>query len=196
MKRIIFLLTLLPFLLSAAKKNASYQLLHHYDIQAHIMNAGIGMPLHFINGRLQPGVQLGMMSHLKKKKGFLHQYGVGYFAHRSLQRICYVRAGMQYAFPVYKKLYLHPQANFSGMIVRQTNREFKFVNGVYKEVGSTRLQLMPSLGMDISYPVLHHGSWSYSLYAGYEFGIQYPFSTLSSTLPIQQIKLGIQLHHK
>jgi hypothetical protein len=180
--------------LYANKKCSLSKVYHKYDVQFSVFNASIGMPPHFVDGRIQPGINIGLEKIKEKRNTFLHHYAIGYFAHRSLQRINYLKAGYGYRFQIIKSLYLKPALNLSAMMVRQTNREFIFKNGSYEEANRNRLQLMPSFSIDMSLPIAALKRRKINTFFRYEFGVQLPFSQLSSILPINQLHLGVSFH--
>lgn len=186
----------IPLLVTAQNKKKHQPFFKRYMFQAQFLNAGIGLPPHIVNGRAQPGFQIAVVKALKRKHGLLPQLGLGYFAHRSLQRAAYFKAGLSYAIPVAHSFFIQPNLNVYGMRIRRSNREFKFINGSYQELDRYSSQVMPSGGIDFVLPINISIVWKYSIICGYEFGVQYPFSALSSTLPIQQLKMGIQLQRK
>lgn len=196
MKKLLILLLWLPTLASAKKKEEMPWLLKNYNLQVQVMSAGIGLPPHIIDGRVQPGLQGALASRKKNNHGITYQIGLGYFAHRSLQRIAYLKAGIQYILPIGTSFSIQPNLNVYALGVRRTNREFQFVNGTYEEIKRTALNGMPTAGLDAIIPLAQSILWRYSLLLGYEFGVQYPFSALSSTLPIQPLKFGVQLQRK
>lgn len=151
------------------------------------------MPPHFINGRWHPGLNLCLDKMITKRHGFKHQYALGYFAQRSLQRVAYIKGGMAYRYPVWNNLYLQPSLNLSVMDVRNSNKEFKFENGHYKELSRNRLQLMPSFGMELGSVIGHSKHTDYGVLFRYEFGVQLPFSQISAILPMNQLHVGFFL---
>lgn len=160
-----------------------------------VQHAGVGMPLHGINGRFQPGFELGIEK-LKSRKHFISlQYTFGYMAQRSLQRSFYLKPSLGYNYFVFKnKLKIKPHLDFAIMLTRQTNKEFKLENGRYERVNPLRFQVMPTAGLDVGLPIKKNNHKQYSLLAGYAFGIQLPFSELSTILPINQFRIGLQIH--
>ncbi len=178
------------------RKKPTKGILHHFTWRATFLNGAIGMPPHFINGRLHPGVDLGFQSDLfrkNKKNKIDYTLLAGYFSVRSLQSLTYLKPGIGYAIKVYKSTYIRPNLNVSAMYVRQINEEFKFVSpGKYEIVRHARFQVMPSLGVEALISISKIKARQLNLILGYEFGMQLPFSEISSILPINQLHLGFQ----
>ena len=82
--------------------------------------------------------------------------------------------------------------NLSLMGVQQINDEFKMnSNGEYEQVSKLRFQVMPAAGVETFIPLCHAKNKQCALTLGYEFGVQLPFSVISTILPINQIHIGI-----
>lgn len=160
-----------------------------------VQHAGIGMPQHGINGRLQPGFELGFHRLQAKKRYAGIHYALGYMAQRSLQRSYYVKPSLFYYYTVVQhKLIVQPHLDLGVLLTRQTNKEFKFEQGVYDRVNPLRMQCLPSLGIDLHTPIYKTKKYTYNAVLGYAFGLQLPFSELSTILPINQFRIGIQFH--
>lgn len=169
-------------------------LLRRAVFNATVMNTGIGMPPHFVNGRIHPGFELGLQKQLSKKslKSSLdYSVSLGYFSIASLQRAMYLKPGLGYTILLSKKLFFRPSLNLSLMNVYQSNDEFEFKgNGNYDKVSSARFQVAPSLGLAAGIGLVQLSKWNIGLLLKYEFGVQLPFSQLSSILPLNQIHIG------
>lgn len=165
--------------------------------QLSFMNAGIGMPPHFFNGRLQPGFEFGAgFNTIKKPRRSKTEYNVlvGYFAHRSLQRVAYIKPGFGYSIYIYKNLRVKPMFNCSVMLAHQLNDEFRYTgNGTYEKVSPNRMQFMPAAGLEATAPLATFKNYSTGLMLKYEFGLQLPFSDLSALLPVNQIHIGFKI---
>ena len=82
------------------------------------------------------------------------------------------------------------------MLVRQINDEFTYTgNGNYERVNRSRFQINPSFGVDAVLKIGDLKKYRYGLMLGYEFGVQLPFSELSSVLPLNQLKIGMRLEN-
>jgi hypothetical protein len=171
--------------------------LQHADVRFDILNAGIGMPPHFINGRLHPGFQLGLQHPFRQKhrKSYGEYFlGAGYFAQRSLQRAFFLKPGIGYTVPIYKGITIRPVCHLSLMTVKQINDEFKLNDhGVYEQVSKYRFQMMPSFGLETAVPVAHGKHRCCAITLGYDFGLQLPFSALSSLLPMNVLHAGVRI---
>lgn len=169
---------------------------HAFTWRATFLNGGIGMPPHFINGRLHPGFDLGIQTDLfrkKKKNKVDYSLVAGYFSVRSLQSLAFLKPGLGYMINVYKSNVIRPNINLSAMYVRQINAEFKYISpGKYEMVRHARFQLMPSLGVEALVSLRKIKAHRLHLILGYESGMQLPFSEISSILPINQLHVGFQ----
>lgn len=196
---LFFLLSCLHLISFAKEKKQSKisSYIHQTTLRASLLNAGIGMPTHFVNGRLHPGIQLGIQKSISKqaKKSYIdYSFHLGYFAQQSLQRALYLKPGIGYNIHLYKRIMLRPVFSLPLMAVQQINDEFKLNNqGEYEQVNKMRFQLMPSLGMETSIPVAHSKQCQYNITLGYDFGLQLPFSVISSVLPINQLHIGVSI---
>ncbi len=192
----LFTLQSFAHLEDAERKKTRKGILHHFTWRATFLNGAIGMPPHFINGRLHPGVDLGIQSDLfrkNKKNKIDYTLLAGYFSVRSLQSLAFLKPGVGYAIKVYKSHYIRPHLNVSAMYVRQINAEFKYIgSGNYEMVRHARFQVMPSIGAEALVPISKSKNHQLNLILGYEFGMQLPFSEISSILPINQLHLGFQ----
>jgi hypothetical protein len=157
----------------------------------------IGMPNHIVNGRLHPGLELGIASSLRKtsRRNYLdYQFHLGYFSQRFLQQNLYLKPSLGYAFKVYKSIHIRPSLHGAFMLNRQKNDEFKYTgNGQYEKVSPYRFQFMPGLGLSLWGKAYSAKRWTLYPTLGYEFGMQLPFSSISSLLPLNQLKIGIRL---
>jgi hypothetical protein len=180
---------------NAVKKNSFIKPYFHQSTwHLCLLNASIAMPPHFFNGRIQSGFEVGMYHRLKKnkKKSFEYSASLGYFAQQSLQRNLYIKPGISKSYRVYKSYQIRPAFNHSFVLARQTNDEFKYTgNGQYEQQSHYRFQLMPSFALSANGKVYQSKKCQFDALLSYEFGVQFPFSSLSSILPIQQIHLGI-----
>ncbi len=192
--QILTILLFSVFFSASAKDKRLIDFINNQSYFLNIKNFGIGMPPHFVNGRAHLGVEIGTQ-HLfisKKKSSFLYQYSLGYFSQQSLQRALFLRPGIGYQGYFFKQFYIKPQLHVAAMWVRQINEEFVFQsNGEFKKISSSRIQWMPSLGAELGLPLFQHKNRIYHARAGYDFGVQLPFSALSKILPINQIYIGI-----
>lgn len=160
-----------------------------------VFNQAIGMPPSFVNGRLHPGVELGIQAPFihKNKNSFLdYSLSLGYFSQQQLQRVVFIKVGSGYRFQLVKGFSLRPSLNLSAFYVSQLNDEFIYQgNGVYEKYKGKKIQAKPGIGVDLLSPTLKFKSVNFNLIGGYEFGLQLPFSLLSSTLPLNQLHVGI-----
>ncbi len=197
--------TILPFLfyfifqqLTVQAKHKFKPTLQKFSWQVTIQNASIAMPPHIINGRLHPGFEMGMNKAFQTKHKtsfFNYNFLLGYTAQQSLQRTMYLKSGLGYSISLFKKWYIRPSLQMSWMRVRQSNDEFEYIgNGEYKTVDRNRFQCMTSVGFETGIPILQRKKMQYEALLKYEFGIQYPFSIISATLPINQIHFGIKIN--
>lgn len=181
----------------AKKSNISCSILQKSDYRISIFNAGIGMPPHFINGRLHPGIELGLQKPLfkKTKKSFInYSLLIGYFTQQSLQRSFYIKPDIGYQINISNNFSLRPLLSASLMGVQQINKEYKLNDkGEYEQAPRNRCQVMPSIGLEASYSFHKSKKMQYAAFVGYQFGVQLPFSSISSILPINQLHVGIQL---
>lgn len=161
----------------------------------HGIHAGIGLPTHGINGRLQPGIGVGYIRQTKHQH-LLWEIALAYTAQQSLQRSFYVQPGISYQYKI-KNMAVDAGLHMAAMFVKQTNDEFVWQStGTYQSVSAYRFQYMPSLHLGIQYPVYSTAHFKYSIHGRYAFGIQYPFSELSAFLPINQFQLGLSIKKK
>ncbi len=185
--------TIAPKSLSGCKKFLFNNSLFH----ASILNTGIGMPPNIINGRLHPGIELGFqkkMTKNEKKSTLDYSFNLGYFSIRSLEQASYLKPGIGYSFCISKRFCIRPSLNGSLMMVRQLNDEFKFKgNGNYETVSPLRFQVAPSLGLETSINLFQLSKMDIGFRLKYEFGVQLPFSLLSSVLPLNQLHIGVNL---
>lgn len=179
------------------KKSAKVKPVKTYQFS--LLNSSIGMPPKFINGRMQPGVEVGFSKPLTKrtsaKKKLAVQVNAGYMRQRSLQRNFYVKPAATVSFPVTKKLSIQPSLGLGLMMTQQINKEFKFneATGTYTKAPSVRFQTLPALGVAPVYNVYQDKRYQYALFAKYEFGAQLPFSALSGILPMNMLQFGIKI---
>jgi len=169
------------------------RILRSHDVRVALQNVGIGMPPNFVNGKLHPGLLIGIQKKIRRTTQWDYHLDLGYFAIHSLQRVAYIKPGMGYTVSIAKKLELRPTINFALMGVGQINDEFKFVNGQYEKVARHRLQVAPSFGLESFTTVVKKKNIAYQAMLAYEFGVQLPFSSLSSILPLNQIKIGVRI---
>lgn len=172
------------------------RLLHRSRYQVSLTNSAIGTPPHFMNGRLHPGFEAGLLTPLGKghRKNTADAHLLfSYFSQASLQRSIGLKPGIGYRIRLYKELGLRPKLSLNLMAVQQLNEEFKFSgNGQYEKVNPWRLQFMPSLGLEAYHPLFTMKQRVVALTLGYEFGMQLPFSVISSLLPMSQLQIGLQ----
>lgn len=178
----------------ASSKFESFLKSSAYQISS--TNTAIGMPPNFVNGRLHPGFSLGLQrsfSEITKKNYWDYSAHLGYFAIPSLQRALFLKPGIGYTLPIHKKIGLRPNVNSSFMLVSQINNEFQYVgSGQYEQVNKNRIQIMPSFGLEAFVLINRTKHFKYDALFGYEFGVQLPFSELSSILPLNQLKMGLR----
>ena len=192
MSRLLLLLLSLPLCLQAAPRKGLFR---PARLHLNLMNAGIGTPPRFINGRMHPGLEVGVskpFARSEKKNRPEVRLLLGYMAQPSLQRAAYLQPGLGYRFRLYRRLDLIPHLDVALMGVRQTNDGFRYQgNGQYRAEGRWGLQVLPALGLELS---LRTGKKpeSPAICGGYRFGMQLPFSTISSLLPINRLHLGVQ----
>ena len=173
--------------------------LQRHDLHALLTTNVIGMPSHAFNGRIHPGFEIGFTRRLSKssKKNYLdYQDNIGYFSQRYLQQNLYFKPSLGYAIKTFKSLYLRPCIQSALILNRQKNQEFKYVgNGQYEKVSPYRFQFMPTFGLSAWFKAFEQKKYSLYPTFAYEFGMQLPFSGISSLLPINQFKAGIRLKH-
>jgi hypothetical protein len=198
---IIFFLIFLPFFgktqtvseKPAEKERRFSNFLSTYDYRMAVQNTGIGMPPNFVNGKLHPGFLVGFQKNIKPHSRWDYHVDFGYFAIHSLQRTAYLKPGIGYAIPIAKTFELRPFLNLGFMGVGQINDEFKFVNGQYEKGARHRLQIAPGFGLESFFTVVKKKNREFQAMLAYEFGTQLPFSSLSSILPLNQIKVGVRI---
>jgi hypothetical protein len=179
-----------------AKKQVSRK--QGYVYQFSVLNGGIGMPPAIFNGRIQPGVEVGIskaISKNSKKKKLAIQVNAGYMRQKSLQRVVFVKPAIAYNVKVTKKLSVQPSVGLSLMAAQQANKEFTFneTTQSYSKVSPIRLQTMPSVGVSPVYNIYQDKRYQYALFAKYEFGTQLPFSALSNILPVNMVNIGVRI---
>lgn len=176
----------------AKPSNCCQTIKQHYDVEISLLHAGIGMPNHLINGRIQPGLNLGIIRKQPNKKHVQHHVLFGIFRQQALQTALFVKPGIGYRIHIFKNFQLRPQINLALMGVRNSNKEFKWENGQYEAVNRNRFQVMPSLGLEAIYHGFKIQKYPIGIVLRYEFGMQLPFSNLSAVLPINQIAIGVR----
>jgi hypothetical protein len=179
------------------KKHSILKYFQKSTLRATFLNAGIGMPPHFVNGRLHPGFEAGLQKsftdHPARAHG-IYTIQLGYFSQRSLQRAWYLKPGAGFSLQLHKKIALTPKFNLSLMAVQQINPEYKLNDQhQYVQVNSMRIQWMPSLGLETTVLLAQSARLQYRLLAGYEFGLQLPFSAISAILPVNQLFAGVAI---
>lgn len=200
LKLLLCIISLTPLhAISKEQKSCKFnRYIKESEVRLAVLNAGIGMPPHFLNGRLQPGVQLGLQHPFRQRhKKCFGDYTLwaGYFAQRSLQRSSFIKPGLGYSVPVYKHIMLRPAFHLALMSVRATNDEFKRNDqGIYEQVSRCRFQIMPGFGAETSMPLAHRNKFQYAFTFGYELGFQLPFSQISSVLPMNIFHAGIKIN--
>jgi hypothetical protein len=163
----------------------------------HLLNVGIGMPHHPVNGRIQPGLYLSLNHPIKLTKLSKYDYelGFGYFAQQALQRASFISLGLGRKIELSRKLHFRPAISHDLMLVRNSNDEFRFISGgKYQKVSPYRFQQRTSIGMSLGCRLAQLKKYNISTQIGYQFGVQYPFSNLSGILPLNQISFALLLN--
>ena len=184
----------------ALKAGDSCRFLQKHDIQASFHNAAIGTPPHFINGRIHPGLEVGFLHTLSKKahknnpeQGFF----LGYMAQQALQRSLYAKYLLGYKIKTYKSWWVKPGLQLGIMGVHQRNAEFKLnTQGQYEKISALRAQFLSGLHMETGLHIGYFKEYPLQLVGRYEFAMQWPFSQISSLLPINQLHLGLRASNK
>ncbi|MCC7030080.1 MAG: hypothetical protein IT257_07225 [Chitinophagaceae bacterium] len=109
MRNCIYLILLLCCLQVEMKGKEKKQTILKYfqnsTLRATLLNAGIGMPPHFVNGRLHPGFEAGLQkafnNHPSRSHG-VYAMQLGYFSQRSLQRALYLKPGIGFSVQLHK----------------------------------------------------------------------------------------------
>ena len=182
------------FAQSVKKQSCLASYLNQSSCQVSFVSSSIGMPPHILNGRFQPGFEFGLNHPIRKGKTNSIQYSLlaGYFAQQSLQRAAYIKLGLSKNVRIYKSFKIKMGIQNSFMLVRQTNDEFTYIgNGNYQTNSRSRLQLMPSVRISPQCKLYTYKKYFVHGFLAYEFGMQLPFSNLSSLLPIQQVHIGL-----
>ncbi len=195
MKKGIFLFALCCFYF--AGKASPHQLFSKAAWRVSISNHAISMPTRPVNGQWQPGLELSYIARIKnseKTQALYNQFAIGYFAHRSLQRVSYLKYGIGYTWILNAKWFLRPSLNLSTLGVWNSNEEFTYSgSGQYQKHSPFSVQAMPSIGLESVFLFANKGAYRWGWLLRYEFGVQGPFSILSSILPVNQFYTGIQL---
>jgi hypothetical protein len=162
------------------------------------MNNAIGSPVGFANGRLSPGVQVGLSKAVNKKsksKALQVQVNAGYMKQKSLQSSVYVAPALAYHIKVTQKLSVAPSMGVRLMATQQANKEFIFdaSTSTFKPAPSMRFQVQPTIGLAPTYNVYADKRYQYALFASYNFGAQLPFSALSNVLPMNIVEFGLRI---
>lgn len=194
----IVFLFFIPCLAFAQNETEQKSSLHNYlvssDYRMALTTTGIGMPPNFINGGLHPGLQVGFQRALKAGSKLDYSFDLEYFAIPSLQRVAAFRPSLGFPIQLAKWIELRPNVNLALMLTHQLNDEFRFTStGQYEAVGKNRLQVSPSIGLETFIQLAQKQKMNYELMLGYAFGMQLPFSALSSLLPLNQLKVGVRL---
>jgi len=181
---------------SLSAKGLKDRLQHRSRYQLSLTNSAIGTPPHFINGRLHPGGEAGLLTPLgkahRKNSADVHLL-FSYFSQASLQRNVGLKPGIGYRIRLYKQLSLRPKLSLNLMAVQQINEEYRYTSGgQYEKVNPWRFQCLPSLGLEAYYPLFKVNERPIVLTLGYEFGMQLPFSVISAFLPVNQLQIGLQ----
>ncbi|MGI9191898.1 MAG: hypothetical protein ACR2IL_07325 [Chitinophagaceae bacterium] len=178
----------------------SCRFLLRHDIQATLHNAAIGMPPHIINGRMHPGLEVGFLQTLSKK---VHknnpEQGVflGYMAQQALQRSIYAKYLLGYKIKTYKSWWVKPGLQLGVMAVHQRNAEFKLnAQGQYEKISVLRAQFLSGLHLETGLHVGYFKQYPLQLVGRYEFAMQWPFSQISSLLPINQVHVGLRASNR
>lgn len=184
----------------SAAKSKFKKLLQKTSYSVDFQNAAIGLPPHLINGRLHPGLQVGMQKPIRmtnKQSRGNYSLLIGYFAQQALQRALYLKPGVGYRIRLSRNLMIRPMMNLACMGVQQINNEFRLIRpGVYTKQSAFRFQLLASAGLEAGVWVATTKHLNVEATLAYEFGMQFPFSEIASTLPINQLHVGVVFHHK
>lgn len=182
------------------KSTFQHSFLSNKLLFASLTTSGIGIPPNFVNGRLYPGFDIGLLRYKEKqikKINFDYALSLGFYSIRYLQSVSYLKPSFGLTLGSYSKYYFRSSFNVAGMLVQQLNDEFKYtVNGIYEKIPKSRMQLAPSLGIEGGLPILKSSKKDIGLKLKYEFGFQLPFSLLSSVLPLNQFHIGINVKPK
>lgn len=185
---------------SIALAGDSCRFLIKHDIQASLHNAAIGTPPHFINGRLHPGLEVGFLQTLSKKQHKNNpEQGIflGYMAQQALQRSLYAKYLLGYKIKTYKSWWVKPGLQLGVMGVHQRNAEFKLnAQGEYEKISALRAQFLTGLHLETGLHIGYFKQYPLQLVGRYEFAMQWPFSQISSLLPINQMHLGLRASNK
>jgi hypothetical protein len=198
--RILLLITLLGLQALTLKAGDSCRFMLRHDLQASIHNAAIGMPPHLINGRIHPGLEVGFLQTLSKKTHKNNpEQGVflGYMAQQALQRSLYAKYLLGYKIKTYQSWWVKPGLQLGIMGVHQRNAEFKInAQGQYEKISALRAQFLTGLHLETGLHIGYFNQYPLQLIGRYEFAMQWPFSQISSLLPINQVHLGVRASNR
>jgi hypothetical protein len=153
-----------------------------------------------INGTPHLGVEVGFSVPLNKnakKQRFTVGADAGYFFQKGLQSGAYIKPNIAYTIPVAKGVTLQPRIGLGYMLTTNSNNEFKLgTNGEYSKISPYNSQMLASVGVQPNFSIYNSKQYRYNAYLRYEFGMQTPFSTISTLLPMTMMHIGLKIENQ
>jgi hypothetical protein len=180
-------------------KKRSSSSVKRLSVSASFLNAAVSMPTKPFNGKLNPGVNVGLRT--AAANGTKHlQVGVdlGYAYQAGLQSFTYIKPNLGYKFNVSKAVSVSPIVGAGILMSRRLNSEYQPTtggNGSVNFVSSTPWspQFMTSIGIEPSVLLYKGSGVRANVFMRYDFATQTNFATISTLLPITIWQLGLRL---